>query len=192
MVGYVHDSTTLWRIWDPEHNTVKAQLDVIFGEDRNAYISCPQSLKRKNSSETEQQPEEITKEITEINLFDLPQEEIHIEEIDTVLSGTDESMDHGCTRSMSGTEKRMSHGRTDEARPIDDRYPAARANPNRSLTGHTNNGHEDRRPPDTGDRDGHHIYTHIAPDEDADIYTEEQSGHCPTLESHNIQAPSRD
>jgi carboxylesterase type B len=39
MVGYVHNSTTLWRIWDPEHSMVKAQSDVIFDEDRNAYIS---------------------------------------------------------------------------------------------------------------------------------------------------------
>jgi len=176
MVGYVHDSTTLWRIWDPEHNTVKAQSNVIFDEDRNAYISCPQSLKHKNSSETDQ-----LEEITEIDLFDLPQEEIHIEEIDTDLSGTDESMDHGRTRCMSGTEERMSHGRTEDARRIDDGNPAARANPDLSLTGHTN-WHEDRRPPDTGDIDGHHIYT--APDEDADKYTEGESGHCPTLESH--------
>ena len=182
-VGYVHDSTTLWRIWDPEHNTVKAQSDVIFDEDRNAYISFPQSLKRKNWMETEQ-PEETTEEITEIDLFDLPQEEIDIEESDTVLSGTDESRDHGRTRSMSGTEERMSHGRTKEARPIDDGNPAARANPDLSLTGHTNNGHEDQRPPDTGEKDGHRIYTHIAPDEDADKYTEGQSGHCPILESH--------
>jgi hypothetical protein len=29
MVGDVHNSTTLWRIWDPEHNTVKAHSDVI-------------------------------------------------------------------------------------------------------------------------------------------------------------------
>jgi len=183
MVGYVHDSTTLWRIWDPEHNTVKAQSDVIFDEDRNAYISCLQSL--KNSSKTDQ-----LEKITEIDLFDLLQEEIHIEDI--VLSGTGESMDHGRTRSMSGTEERMSHGRTEDDRSLDDGNPAARANPDLSLTGHTNNGHEDRRPPDTGEKDGHHIYTHIAPDEDADIYTEGQSGHCPTLESHNIQAPSRD
>jgi hypothetical protein len=42
MLGYVHDSTTLWRIWDPEHNTVKALSDVIFDEERNTYISCPQ------------------------------------------------------------------------------------------------------------------------------------------------------
>jgi hypothetical protein len=54
IVGYVHDPTTLWRIWDPEHNTVKAQSDVIFHEDRNADISCPQSLIHKNSCETEQ------------------------------------------------------------------------------------------------------------------------------------------
>jgi len=87
MVGYVHNSTTLWRIWDPENNTVKAQSDVIFDEDRKVHISCPQSLKRKNSSTTDQ-PEECTEEISEIDLFDLPQKEIHIEEIDTVLSGT--------------------------------------------------------------------------------------------------------
>jgi len=42
-----------------------------------------------------------TTEITEIDLFDLPQEEIPIEEIDIVLSGMGESMDHGCTRTMS-------------------------------------------------------------------------------------------
>jgi len=154
MVGYVHDSTTLWRIWDPEHNTVKAQSDVIFDKDRNAYISCPQSLKCKNSNETEQ-PEEITEEITEIDLFDLPQKEIHIEDID--LSGTGESMDHGRTRSMSRTEEHMSHGCTEAARPTDDGNPAGRANLDLSLTGHTN-GHEDRRPPDTGEIDGHHIH----------------------------------
>jgi len=126
---------------------------VIFDEDRNAYISCPQSLKCKNSSETDQ-----LDEITEIDLFDLPQEEIHIEVID--LSGTGESMDHGRTRSMSGTEESMSHGRTKEARQTDDGNPTARANPDLLLTGHTN-GHEDRRPPDTGEMDGHHIYIHI-------------------------------
>ena len=42
-----------------------------------------------------------TTEITEIDLFDLPQEEIHIEEIDKVLSGIGESMDHGRTRTIS-------------------------------------------------------------------------------------------
>jgi len=42
----------------------------------------------------------INEEITEIDSFDLPQEEI--EEIDTVLRGMGESMDHGHTRAMSG------------------------------------------------------------------------------------------
>jgi len=95
-------------------------------------------------------------------------------------------MDHGHTRSMSGTEECMAHGRTENARSLDDANPAARANPDLSLTGHTNTGHEDRRPPGTGENDGHHIYTHIAPDEDNDIYTQGQCGQCPTLESHNI------
>jgi hypothetical protein len=180
MVGYVHDSMTLWRIWDPEHNTVKAQWDVMFDQDRNAYISCPQSLKRKNSGEIDQ-----LEEITEIDLFDLPQEEIHVEEIDTVLSGTDESIDHGRTRTMSGMGESMSHGRTKAAHQLDDGNLTAGANPVFSLTGYTNNGHKDRSPPDTSEKDGHHhIYTHIASDEDADKYTEGQSSHCPTLKSH--------
>jgi hypothetical protein len=84
---------------------------------------------------------------------------------------------------MSGMEERMSHGGTEDARPIHDGNPGARANPDLLLTGHTT-GHDDRRPPDTGEIDGHQIYTHIAPDEDADKHTEGQSGHCPTLESH--------
>jgi len=143
---------------------------------RNAYISCLQPLKRKNSCKTHQ-----LEESSEIDLFDLPQEDIHIEEIDTVSSGMDESMDHGHTRSTSRTEERMSHGRTEDARRIDNHNPAAWPNSELSLTGHTN-GHQDPRPPDTGEIDGHHIYT--APDEDADICTEGQSGHCPTLKSH--------
>jgi len=93
-------------------------------------------------------------------------------------------MDHGRTHSMSGMKECMSHGWTEETRPIDDANPTAGANPDLSLTGHTNNGQEDRRPPDTGEKDGHHIYTHIAPDNDAGKYTEGQSGHCPFLESH--------
>jgi hypothetical protein len=40
MVGYTHDSTTLWRIWDPNFQVVRAQSEVIFDEERNAYVSC--------------------------------------------------------------------------------------------------------------------------------------------------------
>jgi hypothetical protein len=125
---------------------VMAQSDVIFDEDKNAHISYLRPLTRNNSNETEQ-PAEITELITEIDLFNLPQEEIHIDDID--LSETDESMDHGHTRSRSGTEECMTHGRTKAACPIDDGNPAARANPDLALCEHTNR-HEDRRPPDSG------------------------------------------
>jgi len=40
IVGYTHDSTTLWRIWDPNIQVVRAQSEVIFDEERNAYVSC--------------------------------------------------------------------------------------------------------------------------------------------------------
>jgi len=173
MVGYVHDSTILWRIWDPKPNTVMAQSDVIFDEDRNPYILCPQSVKCKNSGKIIQ-----TEEFTKIDLFDLLQEEIHIEDID--LGGMGESMDHGRTHTMSGTGDSMSHGHTEDAHRTN---PAeSGANPDLSLTGPTN-GHKDLRLPDTGEIDGHHIHIHIAPDRNADKYTEGQRSHCPTLES---------
>jgi hypothetical protein len=40
MVGYTHDSKTLWRIWDPQFQRVKAQSEVFFNEERNAHRSC--------------------------------------------------------------------------------------------------------------------------------------------------------
>jgi len=40
MVGYTHDSPTLWRIWDPNFQVVRAQSEVIFDQERNAYVSC--------------------------------------------------------------------------------------------------------------------------------------------------------
>jgi len=42
MVGYLHDSTTLWRIWDAALGLVRSQPDVIFDEKRNAYVCCLQ------------------------------------------------------------------------------------------------------------------------------------------------------
>src|SRR4051794_8054433 len=43
MVGYVHDTTKLWRIYDSEHKTAIQCSDVIFEEERNFFISCPPS-----------------------------------------------------------------------------------------------------------------------------------------------------
>ena len=40
MVGYTHDSKTLWRIWNPEFQSVKTQSEVVFDEERNAHMSC--------------------------------------------------------------------------------------------------------------------------------------------------------
>jgi len=40
MVGYMHDSQTLWRIWDPEFQKVKAQSEVVLDKERNALRSC--------------------------------------------------------------------------------------------------------------------------------------------------------
>jgi hypothetical protein len=167
MVGYVHDSTTLWRIWDPEHNTVKAQSDVIFDK---VYTMMSQKRLPKLT-------------------YSVYRKNTHIEEIDT--SGTDESMAHGRTQHTSGTGESMSHGRTDKVacRPVAGNPAAAGAHSDLPLAGHSTNGHGDRSPPASGVNNGH---THKWLLTRMPTHTDNgHSGHCPTLESHH-QAPSRD
>jgi hypothetical protein len=40
MLGYVHDTTKIWRIWDPEHRKVVNCSDIDFDENQTAYMSC--------------------------------------------------------------------------------------------------------------------------------------------------------
>jgi hypothetical protein len=63
MVGYIHDSKTLWRIWDPEFQRVKAQTEVIFDKERNTHMSCQHE---SNEIDTD--------------IFGLPEDKEHIEE----------------------------------------------------------------------------------------------------------------
>jgi len=64
MVGYTHDSKTLWRIWDPEFQRVKAQSEVVLDEERNAHMSCQHVS-------------------NEIDMIVLPEDEEYVEETDT-------------------------------------------------------------------------------------------------------------
>jgi hypothetical protein len=63
MVSYVHDSTTLWRIWDPAFRVVRSQSDVIFDAERNAHSSCLHG--------------------DQTDIFELPEETEYVEEIET-------------------------------------------------------------------------------------------------------------
>ena len=67
MVGYVHDSTTTWRIWDPDFKKVNTQSDVIFDEERNVYVTCS--------------PPPANEEST-TDLLGLKKEEVHVEELE--------------------------------------------------------------------------------------------------------------
>jgi hypothetical protein len=183
MVGYVHDSTTTWRIWDPEFKTIRTQSDVIFDEERNAYVSCPQSLKRKHGTHAE---------TTEIDIFDLPQEKVHTEIIDKDPGGTDEEMIHGRTRESRAGDS-ISHGRTRSGKVAPDNMAGADAGLPSHTTGH-NDGQGDRSPPAAGA--GKVGLTHMAPDEDAHTHTYTDTdvltgSRHQTLDSHD-QAPSRD
>jgi len=40
IVGFTHDSNTLWRIWDPELQKLKARSEVVFDKERNAHMPC--------------------------------------------------------------------------------------------------------------------------------------------------------
>jgi hypothetical protein len=64
MVGYTHDSKTLWRIWDLELQKEKAQSEVVFDENRNANMLCQLGS-------------------NDIDLIGLPENEEYVDEIDT-------------------------------------------------------------------------------------------------------------
>jgi hypothetical protein len=46
MVGYTHDSKTLWRIWDPEFQKVNAQSEVVFDVERNCNGTAARDVSR--------------------------------------------------------------------------------------------------------------------------------------------------
>jgi len=64
MVGYTHNSKSLWRIWDPEFQRVKTQSEVIFDEERNAHMSCQHGSNG-------------------IDMFGLPEDDEYVEGTDT-------------------------------------------------------------------------------------------------------------
>lgn len=63
MVSYTQNSKTLWRIWDPEFQMVKAQTEVILDKERNAHMLCQHESKEINT-----------------DMFGLPEDEEYIEE----------------------------------------------------------------------------------------------------------------
>jgi hypothetical protein len=67
MVGYIYNSTTLSRIWDPAFRVVRSQSDVIFDEERNDHATC------LHGDETE--------------IFEQPELREYAEEIDTDRDG---------------------------------------------------------------------------------------------------------
>jgi hypothetical protein len=40
MLGYVHDTTTIWQIWDPDFGKAVNCSDLYFDESQTAYTSC--------------------------------------------------------------------------------------------------------------------------------------------------------
>jgi hypothetical protein len=64
MVGYTHDSKTLWTIWDPEFQRVKSHSEVVFDGERNAQMSCQHGS-------------------NEIDMFGSPEDEEYVKETDT-------------------------------------------------------------------------------------------------------------
>jgi len=40
MLGYVHDTTKIWRIWNPDFGKAVNCSDLYFDESQTAYTSC--------------------------------------------------------------------------------------------------------------------------------------------------------
>jgi len=51
MVGYVHDSTTLCRVYNFHHQKVVQWSDAVFDEERNAHMSCSMAPNEKEETE---------------------------------------------------------------------------------------------------------------------------------------------
>jgi hypothetical protein len=106
MVGYIDDSKTLSRIWDPEFQKVKAQSEVVFDEERNANMSCQHGS-------------------NEIDIFGLTEDEEYVDKIDTgddPLRGQDSQPTQIGKRSTS----RMHEAADEEAENAHSRAPPPR------------------------------------------------------------------
>jgi transposase InsO family protein len=80
MVGYVHNSTSMWRIWDPDFKKTIQTSDVDFDEEINCYTTCPPPAVSESDGKA-------------IDPFGLPEKEpIHVEYVESAdpdaLSGT--------------------------------------------------------------------------------------------------------
>jgi hypothetical protein len=80
MVGYVHNSTSMWRIWDPDFKKTIQTSDVDFDEEINCYTTCPPPAVSESDGKA-------------IDPFGLPEKEpIHVEYVEAAdpdaLSGT--------------------------------------------------------------------------------------------------------
>jgi hypothetical protein len=70
MVGYVHNSTSMWRIWDPDFKKTIQTSDVDFDEEINCYTTCPPPAVSESDGKA-------------IDPFGLPEKEpIHVEYVE--------------------------------------------------------------------------------------------------------------
>jgi hypothetical protein len=90
-VSYMHDLTTLWRIWDQSFRVVISQSDAIFDEERNAHLSCLQG--------------------NQTDIFELREETAYVEGID--MGGDGLLHDHGGTSRTGEGDGRGDHDCTD-------------------------------------------------------------------------------
>jgi len=134
MVGYVHDSTALWRIWDQAFRVVKSPSEVIFDEERNAHASCLQG--------------------DQSDIFELPEETEYIEEIDSedrfLQAQDNETGGDGLLHDHAGTSQTgEGHGNGDHDCTDDDTdHNLPDADNRRSLPARTGG---TSRPPDEED-----------------------------------------
>ena len=134
MVSYIHDSTTTWKVWDPEFNVIRIQSDVVFDsdEEQSAHISCP--------------------EPQEADPLGLPQEEVHVEVLDT--ENADHEAGHYGTESRSGEHARKAGQQGGATAPAHAEHHAMES----SGTGGCPRGEGGKGHGSTEERDGEHAH----------------------------------
>jgi len=65
MLGYIHDTTKIWRIWDPDFGKAVNCSDLYFEESQTAYTSCIADNERSGDPLGQPEEEPVVTEVME-------------------------------------------------------------------------------------------------------------------------------
>jgi hypothetical protein len=122
MVRYTHDSSTLWRMWDPNLQVVRAVSEVILDEERNAYVSfTTDGIDIYGLAEIAQYIEELHTGDGLLRMQDTRDGDGLLRAQNTRIGMGGDGLLHGRSKDISGTGKGYrsgDHGHTDDVTDV--------------------------------------------------------------------------